>query len=137
MPQLRFAGHLSNVSRKCYRLSQLDRLPRSLIILLHFPHVVTEKSGNLRIDLSIQESDKIGIERYRGRGLKRENQRNGVTMTQHGMLFTDRQLVYRASTSSRTSDTHLNSYNRPTDQTDMSSRHFVHTKYERNEKSLK
>jgi hypothetical protein len=60
------AGYLLNVSRKRYRLSQLDRLPRSLIILVHFPRVtyalITEKLGSLRIDHSIQGSDKIGIE---------------------------------------------------------------------------
>jgi hypothetical protein len=75
-------GQLSNVSRKRYRLSHLNRLPRSPVILVHFLRVtyalVTEKLGSLRINHSIQESDKIGIASYRGRGLKRVNVRNGV-----------------------------------------------------------
>ena len=58
-------GHLSNVSRKRYRLSQLNRLPRSPAIPFHFPRVtyalITEKLGSLRMDHSIQESDKIWI----------------------------------------------------------------------------
>jgi len=91
-------GHISNVSRKRHRLSQLDRLLRSLIIRVHFPRVTfpltTEKLGSLRIDHSIQESGKIGIERYRDRGLTRVN----VWKTTTDITRTTRTTAPRSST---------------------------------------
>ena len=82
VPAVFQTGNLSNVSRKRSSLSQLDRLPGPLIIRVHFPRVtyalITEKLGSLRIDHSTQESDKIGIASYGGRGLKWVNVRNGV-----------------------------------------------------------
>jgi len=57
-------------------------------------------------------------------------------MTQHGLLFIDRACP-RVPTYSGTSGTHMNNYKRLTHQTDISSRHSLHTKYEWNEKSLK
>jgi len=56
-------------------------------------------------------------------------------MTQHGLSFIDGACP-RAPTFSGTSGTHMNNHKSPTRQTDISSRHSLHTKHEWNEKSL-